>query len=155
MIMDPLLPHYKTMTFDVDYVKEPIIKEEEDTSNPVLCRVLADLRASQLEYGYNHSKVADAWNALGLIRVHMQRDAKAAKKCHEHALRIYKDNLQLTETAIALSDLGYCCEQLPGQQERASKLYLEALQILRELNLSDSHPCMISTRRAVSRLRRE
>jgi tetratricopeptide (TPR) repeat protein len=154
MIIDSIT-HYKPATFDVE-LEEPMIlrQEEEDMSNPVLQQVLSDLRDCQSEYGYRHGKVADAWNALGLIRVHMQRDAEAARQCHEHALRIYKENLQLTETAITLNDLGYCYEQL-NQQDSALKLYREALQILTDGQLSDYHPCVISIHRAVSRIRRD
>jgi tetratricopeptide (TPR) repeat protein len=154
MIMDPI-SNYKAVIYDAEYTpKEPIVPDEEDTTNPVLRQVLIDLRDSQAEYGYNHGKVADAWNALGLIRVHMQRNAKAARVCQEHALKIYKSNLQLTEAAITLSDLGYCCERM-GEQESALKKYQEALQIVKELKLSESHPCVISTQRAVSRVLRE
>jgi tetratricopeptide (TPR) repeat protein len=156
MIMDDSITHYKGATFDVEVGKQPmnLLQEEEDMSNPVLRRVLSDLKHCQSEYGYRHGKVADAWSALGLIRVHMQRDAEAARQCHEHALRIYKENLQLTEAAITLNDLGYCYEQL-SQQDSALKLYLEALQILTDSELSDYHPCVMSIQRAVSRIRRE
>jgi tetratricopeptide (TPR) repeat protein len=156
MIMDSIT-HYKAATYDVELGKQPMIplQEEEDMSNPVLRQVLSDLRDCQCEYGCQHGKVADAWNALGLIRLHMQRDAEAARQCHEHALRIYKENLQLTEAAITLNDLGYCYEQL-NQQESALKLYREAWKILvNEKQLSDFHPCVISIQRAVSRIGRQ
>ena len=35
-------------------------------------------------------RLAECWNALGLVRIHMQQDVKEAKKCHQRALQIYK-----------------------------------------------------------------
>ena len=99
-------------------------------------------------------KVADAWNALGLFRVHMQRDAKSARECQKNALEIYKENLQHVEAAIALCDIGYCCEKM-GEPDDALESYQESLEILTEMELPESHPCVISSKRAVSRVARE
>jgi tetratricopeptide (TPR) repeat protein len=144
---------YNPATIDVEVCKSPLLPGDEDTQNPVLRGILLDLERSQQEFGYTHEKVAEAWNALGLIRVHMQRDAKKAKQCHDNALRIFQDNFMPTETAITLNDLGYCYEQL-SQQDRALKVYREALRIMKELNIAENHPRMLSTQRAVCRLQR-
>jgi tetratricopeptide (TPR) repeat protein len=147
----PSIKHQK----DAQIQKESLIDfDGSDAGNPVLRRVMSDLRTAQHEYGNYHNSVAEAWNALGLVRVHMQRDAKGAKMCHEEALRIYVSNKEHVETAITLNDLGYCHEQL-GEHNQALQRYEEALTILSSLKLDESHPRMISTRRAVYRVRRE
>ena len=128
---------------------------DEQTSNHVLKQVLHDLRRAQMQFGTHHQKSAEAWNALGLIRVHMQRDAEAARKCHEYALTILREEQMPKEIATTLNDLGYCCEQL-SLPEAALKNYTESLTILEELeNLPESHPQLLSTRRAVSRMLRK
>jgi tetratricopeptide (TPR) repeat protein len=121
--------------------------------NSVLHRVVTDLRTAQHEFGSNHNSVAEAWNALGLVRIHMQRDVEAAQVCHEEALRIYSENLQQTDTALTLNDLGYCHEQ-QGNPSVALDHYEKALRILSNMELDESHPRVISTHRAVSRIRR-
>merc|ERR1719223_2320757 len=125
------------------------ITDEESSSNPVLKQVLHDLRRAQMQFGTHHQKSADAWNALGLIRVHMQRDAEGAKQCHEYALTIFKEQRMPEQTATTLNDLGYCCERL-DLPEAALKNYKESLQILETENFPESHPQVLSTRRAVS-----
>lgn len=152
-MMTSEITNYKALSFETEYAKEPIVLEDEDTSNPVLRQVLSDLFSCQEEYGSDHSKVAEAWNALGLIRIHMQHDAAAAKECHEQALRIYRVNIQTSDIAVTLNDLGYCFEQL-SQPEMAMKNYQEALLLLKELDLPDNNPRFLSVNRAVSRLSR-
>lgn len=155
--MSPLQEQYDHpgATIDVEVCKIPLqlIPGDEDTENPVLMEILLDLERSQQEFGYSHEKVAEAWNALGLIRVHMQRDAKKAKQCHENALRIFQLNCMSAETAITLNDLGYCYEQL-GDQDSALNVYREAFRIMKELKMAENHPRMLSTQRAVCRLQR-
>lgn len=135
--------------------ERPIIDiTDEKTSNPVLKQVLHDLRKAQMQFGTHHQKSADAWNALGLVRIHMQRDAVAARKCHEFALTIFRDQQMAEETATTLNDLGYCCERL-DLPEAALKNYEESLLILENLNFPETHPQVLSTKRAVSRMTRK
>lgn len=56
----------------------------------VLEEVLRDLSQQISELGPNHLSVAETWNTLGLIRLHMQRDVRAALQCHQRALQIYQ-----------------------------------------------------------------
>jgi tetratricopeptide (TPR) repeat protein len=128
--------------------------QHDSCNNPVLEQILQDLKDCQKEYGRVHPKVAEAWNALGLIRVHMERNADEARKCHEYALAIYKDLKLAKETAITLNDLGYCFERM-NQRDMALRSYQEALLILEAERLSENHPRVISTRRAVFRILRE
>lgn len=132
---------------------EEALGDSSADGNPVFRRVVSDLRTAQHEFGSNHNSVAEAWNALGLVRVHMQRDAKAAQLCHEEALRIYSKNFQHAEMAVTLNDLGFCHEQ-QGNHTDALELYEDAMRILFELDLGESHPRVIATQRAVSRIRR-
>ena len=134
--------------------KPTIDVTDEETSNPVLKQVLSDLRRAQMQFGIHHQKCADVWNALGLIRVHMQRNAEAAKTCHEFALTIFREKSMAAETATTLNDLGYCCERL-DLPEAALKHYEESLEILESQNLPETHPQIMSTRRAVSRMTRQ
>lgn len=129
--------------------------QDESEGNPVLERVLSDLRTAQHEFGDSDcAVVAEAWNALGLARVHTQRDAVGAYACHQEALRIYSKTAQHEEIAVVLNDLGYC-EELLGNHTKALELYQEALRILSGLNVDENHHRMIATRRALSRIRRE
>lgn len=138
----------------IDELQKPAIDvRDEESTNPVLKHVLHDLRRAQIQFGTHHQKSADAWNALGLIRVHMQCDAEAARICHEYALTIFQQQQMAKETATTLNDLGYCCEQLK-HPETALKNYQESLKILESENFPENHPQLLSTRRAVSRLLR-
>ena len=140
---------------NIEELEKPMIDvDDEESSNPVLKQILHDLRRAQMQFGTHHQKCADAWNALGLIRVHMQRDAEAAKKCHEYALTIFREKQMAEQTATTLNDLGYCCERLDFPED-ALKNYEESLQILESQNFSETHPQILSTRRAVSRMTRK
>jgi tetratricopeptide (TPR) repeat protein len=121
--------------------------------NLVLGRVLEELKSAQHEFGGDDNAVADAWNALGLVRVHMQRDTKGAIACHEEALRIFIKNGQRLEEAFTLNDLAYCYEQL-GEPSTAIHFYEDALRIFVEEKLSEHHPKVLSTYRALCRMGR-
>ena len=145
----------KPLHQNIDELEKPTIDvRDEESTNPVLTQVLHDLRSAQVQFGTHHQKSADAWNALGLIRVHMQRDAEAARLCHEYALTIFREQQMAKETATTLNDLGYCCEQLE-LPAAALKNYQESLTILESENFPENHPQLLSTRRAVSRLLRK
>jgi tetratricopeptide (TPR) repeat protein len=159
---------------------------------PVLQRVVSELQWAQKEHGFHHPKVAEAWSALGLVKIHMQRDPAQALMCHEHALRIFRELDQkstqtqeeqqdddepqsdtadatttttttsssssnattyATATAITLNDVAYCHEQLQ-QTEQALQFYQESLRIMQQQGVSQYHPHMVSTTRALFRLGR-
>ena len=120
---------------------------------PYLERVHSDLNYTQIKFGTHHRKSAEAWNALGLARVHMQGDTKEALRCHEHALDIFRYLNMALETAMTLNDVAFCCERL-GQHEVALKKYVEALKIFVEEDLKEDHLQVIATRRAISRITR-
>lgn len=122
-------------------------------NNPVLNQILHDLNLARKTCGDDDPNVADAWNALGLVRIHMQRDALGAKSCHERALRIFQDQKLQLETAITLLDLGYCFERLERREEAMQK-YQQALDILQAEKVSEDHPQVMSTKRAMSRILR-
>jgi tetratricopeptide (TPR) repeat protein len=145
----------KPLHQNIEESEKPTIDvRDEESTNPVLKQVLHDLRRAQMQFGTHHQKSADAWNALGLIRVHMQRDAEAARICHEYALTIFQEQQMAKETATTLNDLGYCCEQL-NLPETALKNYQDSLKILESENFPENHPQLLSTRRAVSRILRK
>ena len=98
-------------------------------------------------------KLAETWNSLGLIRLHMQKDAASAKDCHEAALKILEGTEHRMEMVVTLSDLGYCYERL-NQQEDALKQYFLALRVLEEEQVSKEHPRMMTVQRAISRITR-
>jgi tetratricopeptide (TPR) repeat protein len=168
MMISPL-PSYKAPYCCVDHAQETHDRESstnERTSsttaqhagicdnNPVLKRVLQELEDNQNAHGTVHPKVAETWNALGLIRVHAERNAVEARKCHECALAIFKELNLAMETSITLNDLGYCCERL-NQRDMALRNYQDALRILESEKLPENHPRVISTRRAVTRILRD
>uniref|UniRef100_A0A7S1D2E4 Kinesin light chain n=1 Tax=Cyclophora tenuis TaxID=216820 RepID=A0A7S1D2E4_CYCTE len=124
-----------------------------DSDNVVLRQVLDDLRRYRRDLGENHEKVAETWNSLGLIRLHMQRDPEAALGCHQEALKIFRKKTANLAMAITLNDLGYCYERL-NQREQALEIYKEAVDLLKKQKLGQSHPRMIATQRSVNRLMR-
>lgn len=83
----------------------------------------------------------------------MQRDAQGARCCHEHALRIFQSQKMAQETAITLMDLGHCCERLERREEAVEK-YQQALDILQAEKVPETHPQVMSTKRAMSRMMR-
>jgi len=117
----------------------------------VLRQVLADMKRFRLE-GCAY-KVAETWNSLGLIRLHMQRDAESARECHEEALRIFRELGEKKLMAITLHDLGYCLERME-LRELALKQYEEAILHLKDEDLDKTHPRMIATQRAMNRVLR-
>jgi tetratricopeptide (TPR) repeat protein len=103
----------------------------------------------------------------------MQRDVIGARKCHQHALNIIflhtqnnptkssspsppssssttSSNSLSRQTATTLTDLAYCDERLK-RYDIALANYQKALEILTK-ELSENHPQVISTKRAVTRL---
>jgi tetratricopeptide (TPR) repeat protein len=95
----------------------------------VLPAALDELGRLIAEHGPRHETVAEAWTAVGLIRLHMQRDALAALKCHHHALEVYKSiHASQTKLAITLNDLGMCYERM-GNRKRALDAYRGALEL--------------------------
>eukprot|EP00542_Grammatophora_oceanica_P021442 CAMPEP_0194048030 /NCGR_PEP_ID=MMETSP0009_2-20130614/26617_1 /TAXON_ID=210454 /ORGANISM="Grammatophora oceanica, Strain CCMP 410" /LENGTH=152 /DNA_ID=CAMNT_0038693823 /DNA_START=210 /DNA_END=668 /DNA_ORIENTATION=+ len=126
----------------------------------VLQAVLQDLETYK-KGGHEHSaqqptKVAETYNSLGLIKLHMQKDPQGAKECHEEALRILQEDMTVYNPktiAVTLNDLGFCCERLEQRQE-AQRLYERSKRILRdEVLLDASHPRMIAMERALDRVK--
>ena len=129
---------------------EPVPKEP-----VVLRKILNELDSCTREHGPEHSKVADAWNALGLIRLHMQNNAVAAIKCHQQALRIYRLNESelSVQVATALNDLGSCYERV-NERGHALEVYEVALTSLSAAEVSDVCQVKATSKRAVARLQR-
>jgi tetratricopeptide (TPR) repeat protein len=136
------------------------------TAEPiVLPAALDELGRLIAVHGPRHESVAEAWTSIGLIRLHMQRDALAALKCHQRALEVYKSiHASQTKLAIALSDLGMCYERL-GNRTKALDAYRGALELAlaeQPTGVSDSEGSSIpkelrllfrTTERAIWRLR--
>jgi tetratricopeptide (TPR) repeat protein len=141
---------------------EPFMEAENiDTGNPALNKVLSELRrcdneTNQTQYknsSPNPEGAAEAWNALGLIRIHMQHNPEEARKCHLQAQKIYKQNSSQHHgiaMATTLEDLGLCYERL-RQHRLALDAYQEALQILRTQQVTDDNIHLIALHRAISR----
>jgi tetratricopeptide (TPR) repeat protein len=129
---------------------------DSEVDNPaVLLPVIEDLCRLTDELGPNHVKVAETWNSLGLIRLHMQRNESAAIKCHEEAIKIYKMNeVSALQLAVALGDLGACYERT-GEPEQALGIYQEASQLLGVSEISSSHRMAQSIMRSIARIKRE
>lgn len=141
-------------------------------------QVLRDLKVLSSEFGHNHLKVAETWNTLGLIRLHMQKDACSSIRCHEEALRIYRLRLSVMpansdpceddddydvehsvrsmqqcriDVAVTLADLGRCHERL-DDFDRALRLYKEAL--VYAASAATGKHAFVSAERAIARLTR-
>jgi tetratricopeptide (TPR) repeat protein len=134
-----------------EHTKDPspsISGDETCSKNPLLKCVLRDLRRWQTES--NLEETAKAWCALGLIRLHTQRNPTEAIRCHKEALRLYQQDP--IENAVTLNDLGLCYERL-NQQDKALQTYKEASRLL-DLHLSESHPTKLAVERSLARLHR-
>ena len=106
-------------------------------------------------------QTAESWNALGLVRLHTQRNFEGAIECHETALRLL-ESFQSSSTssassslelAVTLNDLGYCHERLSHPQQ-ALECYGRAFEILQHSGMKESHPRFLSVQRALARLNR-
>ena len=139
----------------------PSPHEDSDSSDDgqqrplVLKSVLSDLIRLTEELGPTHVKVAEIWNSLGLIRLHMQHNVHAAVKCHQEALSIYQRNASTTlDIAVTLNDLGRCYERL-DEPVRALETYEKAAEMIRkDASVRKTHSVVESLNRAVARLRR-
>lgn len=140
--------------------KPPSPHEDSDSSDDierplVLKQVLADLMQYTEELGPTHIKVAETWNSLGLIRLHMQHNVQAAIKCHTEALEIYMlVNAPKIDLAVTLNDLGRCYER-SKDQIKALETYEQAEELVRsDSSIRKTHSVVDSLQRAVARLRR-
>lgn len=152
--------------------------QEEDVNNPTLIGVLEDLQKAHDDHirtgGESHTKLAEAWNSLGLVRLHTQKDASAALTCHEHALIILQQQHQhqlrqfadrtsnifqqnqiqrnQTNQALTLQDIGQCLERL-NDTSTALERYHDALRMFQvELGYSEDSHKVSSTQRAIDRI---
>ena len=127
-----------------------------DSVDPiVLPQALSELDRSVAMHGPNHEKVAEAWNSLGLIRLHMQKNAHEALKCHQKALDIYNlieaPSVHL-HMAITFNDLGMCYERL-NDRENALLLYNRALLFAQsDAAVTEKVWLFRATERAIDRL---
>jgi tetratricopeptide (TPR) repeat protein len=132
-------------------------KDEAKVVPVVLGEVLEDLERYIEEFGPNHDKVAETWNSLGLIRLHMQRDGHAAVQCHKEALKIYRldeSAASRMKIAVTLSDLGSCYERTQNQV-LALAVYQEALALVESSSDEPHNACVVLfIGRAIARLQR-
>ena len=125
----------------------PSLDGDDESDNRLLRCVLNDLQRLQQEG--NQEQISEAWNSLGLIRLHTQHNAEAAIRCHRQALQFCQDPVEI---AVTLNDLGYCFERLQ-QPDRALVIYKQAQQIIQE-HAPDSHPRKVSIERSLARILR-
>ena len=134
----------------------PQVESSTRTGNPHLDKVLSELKRYREQQERGESSVeddyAEAWNSLGLIRIHMQNNATEAKKCHEQALRIYRTKkTAAVNIATTLIDRGLCYERL-AQQDEALTNYQQALQLLKDQSIAEGNILVRTTQRSISRL---
>lgn len=128
---------------------------DSSAANPgPLQSVLQDLENRTRECGPYDEIVANHWNSLGLIRLHMQRNVQAAIKCHTVALQIYRKTASTSiQIAVCLADLAACHERL-SESKRAKSLFQEALDLL-ESSVDNPKSCIhLSITRSLARLER-
>eukprot|EP00980_Cylindrotheca_fusiformis_P028989 scaffold22689_cov163-Cylindrotheca_fusiformis.AAC.4 len=129
----------------------PVLDKEERSSHLMLSAV-ADLQDAHKEG--NPSKIAEAWNSLGLIRLHTRKDPKRALECHQMSLVLSsKDPMK---KAIVLNDIGLCYERT-NQFEQAFQVYRQALDLLEDHVIESKHLqlCKQSLERTLARLHRQ
>ena len=129
----------------------------QDGRNPwALQQVQSDIARLTQELGPLHPKIAETWNSLGLIRLHVQNMIPAAIKCHEEALFIYRNNPNENCLAIAatLNDLGRCYERIEDTA-RALEVYQEAECLIERKESTGTFRCLLlSVRHAIARIQR-
>ena len=145
MALSPMSPESHSTTPTNTPLKTPC---DEEPMNPLLESVLFEL--TQAEKAGDRTQTIEAWNALGLIRLHTQRNPSEALRCHQHALTLCTQSM---ETSNTCADIGLCYERL-GQDEEALKCYEKAYSLLRANNVSDAHPRVIGLKRVLARLGR-
>jgi tetratricopeptide (TPR) repeat protein len=128
-------------------IQDATTKEPSNAMNPLLECVLDDLKRSEREGDL--AQTIEAWNALGLIRLHTQRNASEALKCHKQALSLCSKAM---ETSITWTDMGLCYERL-GDEQEALLCYQRAYELLED-SVSESHPRRAGLKRVLARLRR-
>ena len=101
----------------------------------------------------NNRKLAETWNSLGLVRLHVQKNVQAAVQCHETALKLLDGTPFQMEMAITRNDLGYCYER-SDQPEDALQQYQLALRVLEEQHVSQHHARRLSIQRGIDRILR-
>ena len=121
--------------------------------NPILKNCITQLKSARETLGEDNKETADYWSALGLCRMHTQRDVVSALECFEKSLHIYRSKNLRRDVAITLLDVGSCLERMNKSAE-ALEQYEEAQTIFEELKVHENHPHVLSTKRALSRLGR-
>eukprot|EP00934_Nitzschia_sp_Nitz4_P002148 Nitzschia sp. Nitz4//scaffold63_size106090//81538//82095//NITZ4_004406-RA/size106090-processed-gene-0.133-mRNA-1//1//CDS//3329556023//2148//frame0 len=124
------------------------------TQNPLLNKALDDLERCQ--DGGCKRTIAEAWNALGLVRLHTQRDPQEALRCHDCALQLLESmggNDVNSDLAATLNDLGLCHERL-GDKAKAMQLYQRAREVLEGQDFKSSHERLQAVDRAIARVSR-
>jgi tetratricopeptide (TPR) repeat protein len=128
-----------------------------DVSNNKAPTMLLQSVLRDLETTKDQVKLAETYNSLGLMRLHMQKDPLGAMECHTQAKELLlrhcnneEDGVELL--AITYSDLGYCHERL-SETDQALIQYKLARTKLSQV-LSPDHPRMIAVQRAMDRVLR-
>lgn len=147
------------------------LPEKSPTSNHLLLKALNELDQS-LKEG-NQQRMAEAWNSLGLVRLHTELNPREAIRCHENALQLLRssssslssssseveqmvgtDSCFPLELATTFHDLGFCYERLKDTTH-ALELYQAAKRILtKEHGILDSYPRLRALERSIERLQR-
>lgn len=120
--------------------------DKEEQSNHLVQAVLDDLQQAQ-ESG-SISETCEAWNALGLIRLHTRQNPEGALECHEMALRLLGKESDCMR-AVTLSDIGLCYERME-ETKQAVLAYQQSMDLMKATN----HPRKLSLERTMARLSR-
>lgn len=124
--------------------------------NPLLTTSLDELEESLLDG--NSQRIAEAWNSLGLVRLHTQHNPEEALRCHENALNLLSSldshsAVHYTHLATTLHDVGLCYERL-NNTARALEYYGRAARLLEEQHFDASHERLLAINRAIARVQR-
>jgi tetratricopeptide (TPR) repeat protein len=150
------------------------LREEEDTNNPLLIGALQELDESLMDG--DHRRTTKAWNSLGLVRLHTQRNPREALRCHENALHLLESSLSsleecssrlveneesdetpsslLVELATTYHDLGLCYERLNDTKQAMESYHKAKDELSKEMELMDTYPQTRTLNRSIERLQR-
>jgi tetratricopeptide (TPR) repeat protein len=138
----------------VPSINPSIYSSPSEHKKTLLEAILDDLDRYQTLFGDADIKTAETWTSLGLVRLHLEKDAQSALSCFKESLQIFVQNNDLQSVATTWNDLGICFERLQMHEE-ALKSYMKARDIFEAENFSKSHPCIVSSLRSISRLLRK
>lgn len=147
------------MIYKITSMNEDAKSNKVPAYETIMENLRVELRTRQSQYGNHHPSVAESLNSIALVNHHMIKNSQKALEYHMQAERILRsgdasndhDRKQLSiDLAITLHDIGNAHWKLRNE-EKAEACFIEALTIMKNENLSESHPRVYSLRNRLAK----